>query len=117
MENLIHAFFQHFIAQLKQRISRGVWKDNCVYISARPTHGCPPSSIIFFMDTKNVSIVDHSNQTCLLCFSSILSQEVRTIPVPQDKLNWTVQSYLTLCIPLCYITHKHMFTANTTLLI
>lgn len=76
----MHAFLQNFIAQLKQRIPRGVWKDKCVYVSVRQTHGCPSSSIPIFVDTKNV-IVDHCNQPYLPCFSSILNQEVRTIPV------------------------------------
>jgi len=81
MENLMHAFLQHFIAQLKQWISR-VWKDICIYVSACQAHGCPPATYSFYMDTKNVSILDQCNQMCLLCFSRILSQEVRTIPVP-----------------------------------
>ena len=38
----MHAFLQPLIAQLKKWISRGVWKDNRVYVRARQTHGFPP---------------------------------------------------------------------------
>lgn len=68
MENPMHAFLQHFIAQLQQWISRVVWKDKCVSVSESLTHGCPPGSRFSFIDTKNVSILATANRC--VCFVS-----------------------------------------------
>lgn len=92
-----------------------------VFMSVHVRHTAAlPAAYSFLWIKKNVSTLDQCNQMCLLCFSSILNQEVRTIPVPQDKLNWKAQSYLfKVMYPtvLHKTTHKHLFTVNTTLLI
>ena len=88
----MHAFLQHFIARLKQRISRGVWKDKCVYVSARQTHGCPPSSILFFMDKEKCQYFGpmQSDVSALFLQHSESRSENNSSSTRQVKLEGTI---------------------------
>lgn len=79
----------------------------------------PPAAYSFFMDIKNISILDHCKQMSTLFLQHSESRSENNSSATH-KLNWKVQSYLfKVMYPtvLHKTTHKHLLTVNTTLLL
>jgi len=113
----MHAFLQHFIAQLKQWISR-VWKDNCICQCMSDTWlPSQQHTLVYGYKECQYSGPMQSDVSVLFLQNSESRSENNSSFIRQLKLEG--KSYLfKVMYPavLHKTTYKHLFTVNTTLL-